>query len=265
MENATALKTPASDRVVTTKDNSPPEEIVDPIVLHANHIDNLVLETGNWADGKDIQNEAEAAEVERLLGLLSEAIEEAEAERDEQIAPLTTQVTTIREAWYPLIGETKKITGSAIRAKKVLLEVKTKWGNQVTARAAAEAARLRQKAAEEAAAAREAAQAASGNLEATAQAEDLIRQAQTTLRSSNAVASTHIKGMRDNWVVVGLLPEVEDGDRKISGSTALLRHYTSTNPDRVREALLEMARQDVRDGKRSLPGLIIENQRRAVS
>ena len=261
MENATAIAEP----IAGLGHNAPPEEIVDPVVLHTNHINNLVTEAGNWADGTDIENEAQAAEVDRLIGLFNEAIDKAEEARDEEIKPLTDKVTKIREAWYPLVGETKKITGSAIRAKRVLLQVKTKWGNLVAARAAAEATRLREKAAAEATAAREAAHAAVGDLGATEQAEDLIRQAQTTLRASNAAATTHVAGMRDNWVVVGFLAEVEDGDRKISGSTALLRHYTTTNPDGVREALLEMARQDVRSGKRRLPGLIIENQRRAVS
>lgn len=240
--------------------NNPPADPFDALKLH---MDDLYVETANWADGVEIENAEQAETVERLINDWKDAIAATEAAREGEIKPLSDQVTAIRERYYPLIGETKKVTGIAIRAKAALLAVKTKWANKLAAERAAEAERLRKEAAAKAAEAQAALRHAPDDIAMVESAEDLIRDAQSTLRAAQTAEKPAVKGMRDNWVVKGFQPVEVDG-KWIDGKVTLLRHYFKTNPAALVEACLELAKADVRAGKRAIPGLIIENDRRAV-
>lgn len=228
------------------------------------HADDLYLETANFADGAEIQNAGEAEAVERLIGDWKTFIDDCTAIRDKLKAPHTARANAIQEQFYPLIGDTQKVTGIAIRAKKVLLQAKTKWGNKLEAERALEAKRLRDEATEKARLASEAARDAVGDLAATEVAEDLIRDAQTTLRAATQAEKPAVKGFRDNWTIKGFQPVEDEAGKLIDGKVTLLRHYFKTNPQALVEACLELAKVDVRNGRRSIPGLIIENDRRAV-
>jgi hypothetical protein len=251
MAKTAIIEAAASDRVVTSKDNAP--DPFDALTLHA---DSLYEEVGHWADGAEIENDKQAEAVDRLLIDVKDLITACEEARDAEIKPLTAQVTTIRERYYPLVGETKAITGKAIRAKKVLLDVKTAWGRKVALRQAAEAQRLREAATKAAQEAAQAARDASGDLAATESAEALLTGAQIALRQAKGAESATVAGMRANWIALApATPEAE---------TVLLRHYWQTNRPAIVAAALELARQDVRAGKRQIPGVVIENQPRAV-
>lgn len=258
----------ANPRAIMGANNPPPdptqigeEATFDALSVHAQ---DLYLETGNFMDGAEIQNEGEAEAVELLVDAWKTFIEDCTVIRDKLKAPHTSRVNAIQEQFYPLIGDTQKVTGIAIRAKKVLLQTKTKWANKLEAERAIEAKRLRDKAIEKARIASEAARDASGDLAATEAAEDLFRDAQTTMRAATQAEKPAVKGLRDNWIVKGFQPvEGEDG-KVVAGEVVLLRHYFSTNPKALVEACLELARADVRLGKRFIPGLVIENERRAV-
>ena len=243
-----AATVPAADREVQATDNQP-----DPFDAHTLHADSLYEEAGHWADGAEIENDKQAEAVDRLINDVKDAIEAAEAARDEAIKPLTAQVTAIRERWYPLVADTTKLTGKLIRAKKALLACKTVWGDKLRAKQAAEATRLRAIADESARVAAAAAREAVGDLAATEQAEDLIKTAQEALRGAAVAEKAKPKGFRDNWIVTG----VED-------ETALLRHYWQTNRQAIVDAALDLARTDVRQGKRTIPGVTIENRPYAI-
>lgn len=243
--------------------NGPP----DPFDAHKTHIEDLYLEAGNWCDGAEIENEAQAAEVDRLIEDFKAAIAAAEKSRDEEIEPLSKKVTAVREKYYPLLADMKtKPLGTAIRAKNALLAVKSAWGRKVEAERAAELKRQQEAAAKAAAEAAKAAREAVGDLQASEQAEALVHDAQVAARGV-AVAAKAVKerGMRDNWVVKGFAEAVEGEDGQImKGSAACLRHYLRTRPEMILEALLEIARVEVRNGARTIPGVIVENERRAV-
>jgi hypothetical protein len=255
-DNNPPVETP---RVVTS-----PAQPADAYGAHAAHIDDLYTEAKNWADGADIENDDQAAEVDRLIADFKDAIAAAEASRDAEKKPHADKVKEIQERYYPLVGETKAITGTAIRAKSALLAVKTRWANKVAAAQRIEAERLRQEAIAKAHEAATVAREAVGNIEATESAEDLIRDAQATLRAANQAEKPTVKGMRDNWVVKGFAPYTDAAGETMSGERALLRHYIATRPEDLLAACLEMARKDVRDGRRAIPGVLIENERRAV-
>lgn len=251
-----SIPAPAADRTVTAKDNAPP----DPFDAHKTHMDDLYIETANWADGAEIETAEQAAVVDRLIADWKEAIDGAKASEVEATKPLQDEVKAIQQRYWPLIGETKTVTGIAVRAKTALLAVKSKWGRKLEAERAAEAERLRKEAAVQSATAAQAVRDALGDLAATEQAEDLVRGAQDTLRAAREVEKPAIKGMRDSWVIKGFAEPVEG----VTGQRALFAHYLKTDPDAMLEAALELARIDVRNGKRVIPGLIIENERKAV-
>ncbi len=241
--------------------NKPP---ADPLGAMTAHVDDLYTEAVNWCDGAEIETPEQAEEVDRLIDLFKEAIEACEVARDAEKKPHADKVKEIQESWYPLIGETQKVTGKAIRAKKALLAVKSVWGRKQDAIRAAEAQRLRDEAAAKAAEAARAPREALGDLSATEAAEDLVRDAQETLKAAQRTEKANTKGMRDHWVIKGFTPWTDDAGKVVEGRGALVRHYIRTAPERLIDACMEMARQDVLNGKRSIPGLIIENERRAV-
>ena len=241
--------------------NNPPPS---PLEAHTAHIDDLYTEAGNWLDGAEIENAAQAEMVERLISDFKDAIDAAKASEVEATKPLQEQVKSIQQSYWPLIGETKAVTGKAIRAKTMLLALKTRWANKLEAIRQAEAEALRAKAAEEARIAAEAAREAVGDLQATEEAEDLIRAAQSTLRAAQQAEKPAVKGMRDNWTITGFANETGADGKVADGRVILLRHYFRTNPEALVTACLDLARADVRMGKRAIPGLVITNERRAV-
>lgn len=242
--------------------NNPPEP--DTYGAHAAHIDDLYTEALAWCDSADIENRAQALEVDRLIGDFKDAITAAETSRDEAKKPHADKVKEIQEQYYPLIGETKAITGKAIRAKAALLAVKTKWANKLAAEQKAKADALRKEAEDKAQAAALAAREAQGDLQAAEVAEELFHDAQQATRAAAAAEAVKVKGMRDNWVIKGF-QNVANGDGSFSsGQVAMLRHYFTTRQEDLLEACLQLAGAEVRAGRRAIPGLIIENDRRAV-
>ena len=184
--------------------------------------------------------------------------------RDGEIAPFTEKVTAIREKYYPLDGQTKKVTGSLVLMKTALLAVKSDWGRREDARIAREAAEARREAEERARIAAEAVRASAGDIDAAERAEDLVHDAREAQREVRQVESQTVRGMRDNWVIKGFVDTTDENHKWVDGPTALLRHYWTTNRDALTQAALELARADVRSGKRQIPGLLIENERRAI-
>lgn len=228
--------------------NNPPPDPFDAIKLH---MDDLYVETANWADGTEIENEAQAAEVERLLNDWKDAIKAAENVREKEIEPFTEKVTAIRERFYPLIGETKKVTGIAIRAKTALLAVKTKWANKLDAERKAEAERLRQEALAKAAEAQAALREAPDNIATVESAEDLIRDAQSMLRSAKQAEKPATKGMRTVWHTVM-------ADKVLAVRTMWKRY-----PQEFLDLAQTLAEREVREGKRTIEGFVITEGKEA--
>lgn len=243
---------------------TPVEVAADPFEAHRVNIDDLYTEAKAWCDGTDIANEAQAAEVDRLIALFKEVRDAANASREATTKPLQDKVKAIQEQYWTLTGDTTKVKGIATRAITALLAVKTKWANALQAQRDAEAKRLRDQAAAKAAQAVAAAREAVGNIEATEKAEDLIQAAQATLKAATQAEKPAVKGMRDSWVIAGFSQTTDDEGVTVDGRGLLIRFYLKRRPEDIVQACLELAREDVRNGIRTIPGLVIENQRRAV-
>lgn len=230
--------------------NNPP---ADPFAALCVHFDDLYVETGNWADGVEIETEAQAADLDRLIDDWKDAIVAAKAMQDAELAPLSAQEQAIRERFYPLIADTTKLKGKAIRAKASLLAVKTVWGNKQRAiqQEAAEAAR---QAAEEAVKlAAQAARDAIGDLAATEQAEDLIRDAQVASRVANVAERQTVKGMRTKWLV------------EMTNGVEAARWAWGAHREECETFFAQLADADVRTRSiRTIPGFTITETKVAV-
>jgi hypothetical protein len=217
------------------------------------HFDDLYTESKNWADGAEVENEAQAAEVDRLLDEWKKAIATADSVLDARIDPLNAQIKVIRELFYPLTGDTTKIKGIGTRAKTALLQVKTAWGKKVQARIDAEAAKLAKEAADKAQQALEASRAAVGDLAATESAEDLIKAAQGALRAATTAGkATPGKGYRTKWVTT-------IADNKKAVLTMMGRY-----PQDFLDLALRLAEREVMEGKRVIDGFLIDETKVAV-
>jgi len=264
-EGVAAVAAPALPPTHQIGANNPPSD--DPYETHRIHFDDLYTEAKNWCDGADIENAEQAAMVDRLIDDFKAAIAAAEASRDEAKKPYQDKVTEIQERYYPLLFDGKTRTkGVAIRAKAALLAVKTKWQNAVDVERAKEAQRLRDEATEKAREAATIAREAVGNIEAQEKAEDIIKAAQDALRTAQQASKPVVgTGMRDNWVIAGFENVADPVTGEVTdGRILLFRHFWKTDKDALISFCLDLARTEIRMGKRTIPGLVIENQRRAV-
>lgn len=252
--------------------NNPP---ADPTPFDAIkvHIEDLFTEAKNWADGAAIESQAQADAVQTLMRQVQEAEKAADAERVRENEPYDTGKAAVQAKYAPLIGNTKATKGKTVLAVEALKKALAPWLAKLEAERGAEAKRLRDEAEAAARAAAEAARAAqeSNDLQATEDAEDAITAARNAARAATQVENSRAKAtgygraasLRDNWVVKGFVP-VTDGETTIDGETALLRHYWATNKPALVAAALQLARADVLNGKRSLPGLEIVNEQVVV-
>lgn len=234
---------------ITEQDQGP----VDPFGALKVHFETIRVEVGNWADGSGIENADQADTVDVLIDMVKAANKAAEDQLAKEIAPLTAKVTEARERYYPLIGETKKITGSGILMLRTLLEVKTVWGNSERLRLAAEATRKRDEANEIARIALEASKAAVGDLVATEKAEDLIKLAQAAVKvTKQAEKATPGAGYRTEWVVAIV-------DQR-AAVLAMMKRY----PQDYIDLTDNLGKRAVREGQRTIDGFTIVETKVAV-
>jgi len=222
------------------------------------HLDDLLTEAGNWADGVNVVSQEQADTIGRLRQQLQQAITAADAARVEEKRPLDEQIAAIQDRYNAYIAPLKnKHPGSASKAVAALGNLLTAWLNKLDderrerERAAAKAAAV---AAAEALAARAEAKQAT-DLTAMDRADDMLAEAEALLKQAKGVSSEKVQaqgetraiGLRSYWTA-----EMIEG-----GGADALRHYLKTKPDRVKAFLQSLADEDVRNGLRAVPGFTI--------
>lgn len=115
-----------------------------PFEVSRDRISDLYAEAKNWCDGEPIDSEAKAAEVRKLLDMLSEEIRTADARRKVENEPFDAGKAEVQARYNTLIGDTKSVKGKAILAQAACRQALTPWLQKQEAerQAAAEAARL---------------------------------------------------------------------------------------------------------------------------
>jgi hypothetical protein len=236
-------------------DNCPP---TDPFGAIEAHINDLYDEAKNWCDGAAIENEGQAESVQTLMRMLQEAHRLADETRQKENEPFDAGKAEVQERYAPLIADTKKQVGKTVKAVAALKGALTTWLRAKELERQAEADRLRKEAEVAAQAALEASLAAhQGNdLGAIEAAETTIAEARDIELAARRVENTTAKatgmgravGLRDNWIAT------------LANPREALLHYLATDPDAVRAWLSQRGQQDVRSGRRLIPGFAIENQ-----
>jgi hypothetical protein len=245
--------------------NNPPEEIKPEWEAVKVHMDDLLTEAANWADGEAIVSQDQADKVSDLRRMLQEAANLADKARVAEKKPLDDQIAAIQDRYNAYIAPIKnKVPGKVSKAVVALGNLLTPWLNKLEA----EKRERENKAREEAEAAQAAAMAArqearkSDDLADMDKADDLLaaaEEAAATLKSverekPQAKGSFRASGLRSVWTA-----HLNEGE----GGKALV-HYAKAQPERVKAFLQQLADEDVRRGVREIPGFTINEERIAA-
>lgn len=221
-------------------------------------IDGLVMEAKNWLDGTDVQSQEEADQIGALIDGLRKAIKAADERRIEENRPFDEGKAAVQEKYAPLISDTKKVKGVAVRAMEACKASLSKWLLKLEAEKRAKEDAARKEAEEKAAIAQDAVRAASGADFATKEeAEELLRdakQAEAQVKKINrttvgAFGGARSIGLRTTWAPV------------MTDPTAAARWAWQDKREEMEAFLQRLAEAEVRAGLRSIPGFDVIQQK----
>jgi hypothetical protein len=230
-----------------------------PFDLIAEHLEGLIDEARNFADGEPVSNQGQADAVSALIESLRIAAKDADAERVRENKPHDDAKAAVQAKYAPLIADPKnKNPGKvwkAIDALKACLQpylAALDAEKREAERVAREAA---DKAAKDAADAMRA--AAANDLQAREQAEALIAAAEVMQGVAKAAAGdkahatggSRAMGLRSVW-------KAELKDAQIAAG-----FFWKRDPSVFNAFLQKLADEDVRAGKRSIPGFDVTETR----
>lgn len=238
--SATALSTVGNDRIAMGG-NLPPD------VMAFNTIDAYYDEAKKWAsDGFKIESQEQADAIDTLDKALLKAHQEADDLREAEKKPHDDASKAVQAKFNPYVQKDKGKTYIARASLKVLL---TAWRVAQQAIKDAEARRIR----EEAEAAERAAQQAFqqtdvADIEQREEAERIANRAADLAKQSKRAdkAATTNTGLRTSYVPV------------MTDLNAAIKHYWAEDRDSFAELVTELARGDVRRGKREIPGFRVD-------
>jgi len=236
--------------------NMPPE--ATPFDLSREEIDGLVMEAKNWLDGQPVRSQAEADAIGQLIDLLRKAINLADERRVEENKPFDDGKAKVQEKYAPLIADTKKVKGSAVRALEACKSALTPWLQKLEDEKRAVAEALRKEAEEKARIAQEAVRAASGADFATKDDAEVLlqeaKQAETAAKRAErkpvaAFGGARSIGLRTSWKPV------------LTDPTQAARWAWVNKRREMEEFLLQLAKSEVAAGSRSIPGFDVVEDR----
>lgn len=222
------------------------------------HILDLMETAQGFLDGEPIANQETADLVGKLIDEARKAQKDGKAMRMSQTKPLDEAKKQIMDQWRPLIDEDAGKCAMIVSTAKQALKP---WLEHLEAEQRAAAAKAREEAEKARQAALEAERAASAaNLEAIERVELARKEAEAAERAANkvdkqkahATCGSRAIGLRSYWIAE-LVDPVE-----------ALKHYKQAQPDALKAWLLDQAQKDVNAGKRSIPGCLIREDRRAA-
>lgn len=238
--------------------NLPPEPT--PYEAVVTHVDDLLLECRNFADGTPIENQAQADAVARLLEDLRLAEKAADDVRRDEVRPLDEQRDAIQARFNAYIAPLKnKQPGKIPVAMAALKATLTPWLLKLDAEKR-EAERLAREEAERAAsAAAEAMRVANpDNLAEREEAEIKVAEANIAQAAAGRAANdkAHAKG---DGRAIGLRKFYRP---VMTVQRDAILHYMKVQPAAFVALVQQLAEQDVREGKRQIPGFnVIEEAR----
>lgn len=219
----------------------------------------FLVEVRNWCDGSGVETQAQADEVSRLLDHGRKLAKAADDARKEENRPHDEAKAAVQAKYAPLFADPKtKTPGHIFKALDALkatlapfLQKQEAAKREVERLAREEADR---KAAEAAEAMR---QANAANMEAREAAEALLRQAEEAERAAkaavkdkaHAMGGDRAIGLRSRWVAT------------MADAHEAAGHFWRLNPAAFHALLQKLADDEVRAGKRSIPGFTVTEER----
>lgn len=246
---ATAIEVPAANRKVDSKHNMPPIERAK------QEIEDLLVEAENWFDGTVIETQEQADQVARLLDAARKTRARFDAERKAEKKPHDDAAKAVDAAWKPILANCDRVGECAKRAS-------TDWLIKLEKEKRAREAELARIAEEKAAAARRLAEKNDGSFAVTMARDEAIdeakRAAAIAAHAAHDKANAKGEGMGR---AIGLRTtyRAEIVDRR-----ELLKHIIQTAPHELEAWTLAWAQRAVRDGKRSIPGVVVHEERSAA-
>jgi hypothetical protein len=263
---AEATEKSLNPRAVIGGNEPPPEEQIKPEWEAVKiHMDDLLTEARNWADGEAIDSQDKADSVGRLRQLLQDAANLADKARVAEKKPLDDAIAAIQDRYNEYIAPLKnKKPGTVSKAVAALGNLLNPWLNKL----ADEKAAREKKARDEAEAALQASIAArqeakqSDDLAEMDKADGLLVAAEEAARTLRQVEREKVQvagefratGLRSYWTAT-----LNEG----GGGKALV-HYAKVQPERVKSFLQQLADEDVRRGAREIPGFEIIEERKVA-
>lgn len=233
--------------------NNPPE----PTAIEAARetLSDLELEATNWFDGAEVETQAQADEVSRIIDAGRKAEKTFKADHKVEKQPHLDAGRAVDAAWKPLIeGADRVVTiGKAALTPFLMAQERAKREAEAEARriadqAAAEARRLAEAATTTFAGAIERDDAIERANAAQAQADAAARQK----AGAKGVGVTRTVSLRTSW------------HAQVNDHRALLNYVARTAPAELSAWLEQWAATAVRTGARTLPGVEIYEQKAAA-
>ena len=219
------------------------------------HLLDLYDEARNWLDGAQIETQAQADTLGRLMDELRKGHRAADEARKLEAKPFDDGKKAVQEKYKPILTD-------AERAIEVAKSALAKWLMQQEEERRRIAAEARARADEEARKAAEAARAAAqtDDLEAKEAAEQIVtaaRIAEAQAKRAETARPQTTGGARAISLRTYYRPELAD-------YFAALEHYSANRSDEVEAFLLDLARKDIAAGKRQIPGITVVEEQRAA-
>lgn len=224
--------------------NNPPEAI-DPFAAMAVHINDLYELAEGTLTGGDITTPEQAEQIEALKTTIKKAVADAEKARKAEKEPHLEAGRAVDTKW-------KALTDKGTLAAKTAATALTPWLLKVQAERDAEQKRLREEAEAKAEEARKAfTTTAPTDLEARADAERIAKEAAQATAAANRIDRS-ATGLRTYW------------NATVTDYGALLAYLKKSDPASLRAMLDDYATKQKNAGARILPGVLIEEEKRAA-
>ena len=207
-------------------------------------IQDLYDEAKNWLDGNvDITTKKQADALTLLKRELRAAGNAADAARKEEARPFDEGKAAVQAKFNPFIQPKK---GKVDRAIAMIQEVLGPWLLEQTRLKRENDKRLAAEAIKAKAEADAAIQASSGDLEAREEAEHRLADAKEAEKIAARAAKQNVaKGAQSRW------------DVELVNATEAARHFWTVCPELFEDLLISIAKGDVANGARKIPGFTI--------
>lgn len=218
--------------------NNPPAD-----AAYSLHVDELFALLSDTLAGGDVDSDDKESAIDALMDDFRKASKDADKARTDEKKPHLEAGKAVDAKWKPV---TEKADRGVTACKDALTpyRVAKQKAKDEAARKAREEAEAREKAAQEAL-------RQSDDLEAKFAAEQELEAAKKLSQSANRI-DRQATGLRTSW-------EAEITDR-----AAALRHYLKQNPAQFLELIEQLAAQDARGARPTVPGVIYHELKKAA-